>query len=136
MCISSSSSSYTNDCGWWGCKVARINEHRQLSFGSGGQSPQEFIIKSVSEPNGKEMRMNHTFTLVSIPQSNKANVPLNKTVHCVNQPAGMPMGAYRYSGANELMYYPSGDIAYSWNPNWGGWENAVSIDCKTYKFIY
>ncbi len=132
VCISSSSSSYTNDCGWWGCKVARINEHNQLSFGAGGQTPQEFIIKSPLEPNGKEMRMNHTFTLVSIPQSNKANVPLNKSVVCIQGTGGIPGGVYRYSGLNELNYYQNAEIAHSWAG--GDWGNITPLDCKTYKF--
>jgi hypothetical protein len=42
----------------------------------------------------------------------------------------MPSGIYRYSGNNTLNYYPTPEIASSWNPNWG---STVDIACNTYK---
>ena len=132
ICISSSSSSYTDNCGWWGCKVGKINEQNQLVFGSGGETPQQFIIFSISVPQGAEIRLDYPFIMVSIPQSNKARLPLNASVSCKSgQPNGMPSGIYRYSGTNELNYYPTGDIANSWNTNWG---SVHEIDCKSYTF--
>ena len=131
VCISSSSSSYTNDCGWWGCKVGKINEQKQFTFGAGGETPQEFLIFSLAVPQGDELRVDYPFILISIPQSNKANLPLNKSVNCTNTPEGRPAGIYRYSGANELEYYPSPEVASSWNTDWG---NYTDINCKTYKF--
>ena len=131
VCISSSSSSYTNDCGWWGCKVGKINEQKQLTFGSGGETPQQFLIFSLVVPQGQELRVDYPFIMISIPSTNKANLPLNRSVNCTNQPEGRAAGVYRYSGANELNYYPTGDIASSWNSDWG---NVADINCKTYKF--
>lgn len=43
--ITTSTSSYTSDCGWWGCKVGRVNsETMQLEFGPGGETAYTFII--------------------------------------------------------------------------------------------
>lgn len=132
ICISSSSSSYTNDCGWWGCKVAKISEQNQLLFSAGSSTPQQFRIISLTVEQGKEMRMDNSFYFISIPKSNKANLPLNASVNCTaGKPNGMPSGIYRYSGANELNYYPTPDVASSWNSDWGSVTNA---DCSTYKF--
>ena len=132
VCISSSSSSYTNDCGWWGCKVAKINEQKQLEFSSGGQTPQQFNIFSKMVNPGQNIRMDHSFYFISIPLTNKANLPLNASVNCTaGVPDGRPAGVYRFAGLNTLNYYPTGEIASSWNPNWGSTRN---IDCSTYKF--
>jgi len=43
----------------------------------------------------------------------------------------MPASTYRYSGNNEMNYYPTPDVASSWNPNWGV---TVDADCSTYDF--
>jgi len=43
--ITTSTSSYTSDCGWWGCKVARVNTSTmQLEFGPGGETAYTFSI--------------------------------------------------------------------------------------------
>jgi hypothetical protein len=43
--ITSSSSSYTSDCGWWGCKVATVNPTTKfVEFGPGGETPYTFKI--------------------------------------------------------------------------------------------
>jgi len=131
VCISTSSSSYTNDCGWWGCKVGTINHQLQFFFGSGGENPALFTIVS-SNKNGTPLRLSDTFTFRSIPQTNKSKLDVNQSVNCTTgQPDGMPAGTYRYSGANELNYYPDPDVANSWNTSWG---DAVNIDCNTYDF--
>ena len=131
VCISSSSSSYTTDCGWWGCKVGTINNQMQLLFDTGGESPSLFTIVS-TKAAGTPLRLSDTFTFKSIPQMNKANLDVNASVNCTQgQPSGMPAGIYRYSGNNEMNYYPTPDVASSWNSNWG---NAVDADCSTYDF--
>lgn len=133
VCISSSSSSYTTDCGWWGCKVGKINEQKQFIFGAGGEKPQEYIIFSIVVPQGNQLRVDYPFILISIPQSNKANLPVNKSVNCTNSPEGRAPGhIYRYSGANELEYYPTGEVASTWNSDWG--VNIANINCETYNF--
>jgi hypothetical protein len=44
--ITTSASSYTSDCGWWGCKVGRVNPTtKQLEFGPGGESAATFRIE-------------------------------------------------------------------------------------------
>lgn len=126
VCISSSSSSYTNDCGWWGCKVAKISDQKQLTFGSGGQNPQLFNIISKTVERGQNIRMDHSFSFLSIPLFNKAKLTLNSSVRCKE---GDP-AVYRYSGSNILNHYPSPEIAASWNPNWG---DITTIDCSTYQ---
>ena len=132
VCISTSSSSYTTDCGWWGCKVGTINNQLQLLFDAGGGSPSLFTIVS-SKPAGTPLKLSDTFTFKSIPQMNKANLNVNVTVNCSQgQPSGMPAGAFRYSGNNEMNYYPTPDIAASWNTNWSG--DVVEADCSTYTF--
>jgi len=129
--ITTSSSSQTSDCGWWGCKVGTINNQMQLIFNAGGDNPSLFTIVS-SRKNGTLLRLSDTFTLRSIPQSNKANLDVNKSVNCTaGQPDGMPAGVYRYSGNNEMNYYPTPDVANSWNPDWG---SAVDVNCSTYSF--
>ena len=131
VCISSSSSSFTNDCGWWGCKVAKINEQSQLIFGSGGQNPQQFNIISKTVERGQNIRMDHSFTFLSIPLFNKAKLNLNSSVKCNQGTGGVQDGVYRYSGSNTLNHYPTPDIASSWNSNW---TDISTIDCSTYQF--
>lgn len=44
--ITTSTSSYTSTCGWWGCKVGRVNPiNQQLDFGPGGESTTTFRIE-------------------------------------------------------------------------------------------
>jgi hypothetical protein len=44
--LTTSASSYTSDCGWWGCKVGRVNPTtQQLEFGPGGESAATFRLE-------------------------------------------------------------------------------------------
>lgn len=44
--ITTSASSYTSDCGWWGCKVGRVNATtKQLEFGPGGETASTFRLE-------------------------------------------------------------------------------------------
>jgi hypothetical protein len=134
VCITSSSSSYTKDCGWWGCKVGSV-VNKQLVFGSGGEKPAFFYIippKENLNAVGSEIKYGFPFMLVSIPTANAAKLPKGVSVNCKpgTEPSGMPTGVYRYSGNNTLQYYPTPEIASSWNSNWG---SSTLIDCSTYQ---
>lgn len=134
VCITTSISSST-ECGWWGCKVASVNSSNEMFFGPGGQKPQTFfIIPPLEQFNllKTPIKYGFPFLLVSISTSNAARLPKGVSVGCKpdTEPPGMPAGVYRYSGKNTLQYYPTPEIASSWNPNWG---STVDIDCSTYK---
>ena len=46
--LTSSVSSYTTECGWWGCKVASVNNSTNVvEFGPGGDVPSTFRIEPV-----------------------------------------------------------------------------------------
>ena len=133
VCITTSSSSYT-ECGWWGCKVASVNSSNELFFGPGGKKTQTFFILPPSEQYNllkTPIKYGFPFLLVSISNSNAAQLPKGVSVNCKSgtEPKGMPAGVYRYSGNNTLQYYPTPEIASSWNPNWG---STVDVDCSTY----
>ena len=134
VCITSSNSSHT-ECGWWGCKVASVNSSNQMFFGPGGENTPTFIIIPPLDNFNllkTPIKYGFPFMLVSLSRSNAAKVPKGASVNCKSgtEPPKMPSGVYRYSGNNTLNYYPTPEIASSWNPNWG---SAVSIDCSTYK---
>jgi hypothetical protein len=135
VCISSSSSSYTSDCGWWGCKVASINvSTNQMEFGPGGEKTTTFKIippKGSSYTDGSEIKYGYIFSLMTISTSNVANVKRGSTINCKSgtEKPGMPGGVYRYSGNNIIQYYPTPEIATSWNKEW---SNYTDIDCSTY----
>lgn len=69
VCISSSSSSYTTSCGWWGCKVAFINTStNQIEFGPGGTTTTTFKINPPEGSNytsGSEIKYGYPFSLKS-----------------------------------------------------------------------
>lgn len=135
VCITSSSSSYTSDCGWWGCKVASVNAStNQMEFGPGGEKTATFQImppKGSFYSLGNGILYGWPFSFMSVSTSNAANIKKGVSVNCKSgtEPSGMPSGVYRYSGNNTIQYYPSPDIASSWNPDWG---TTVDIDCSTY----
>jgi hypothetical protein len=134
VCITTSSSSRT-ECGWWGCKVASVNSSKQMFFGPGGEkTPTFYIIPPLEHFDlmRTPMKYGFPFLLVSISTSNAAQLPKGASVNCRpgTEPPGMPAGIYRYSGNNTLNYYPTPEIASSWNPNWG---STVDINCSTYK---
>lgn len=135
VCITSSSSARTNDCGWWGCKVASVDSSNKMNFGAGGEKPTFFyIIPPLDhfELMNKVIKYGFPFIIVSISTSNAAQLQKGVSVNCKSgtEPPNMPGGVYRYSGKNTLQYYPTPEIASSWNPNWG---STVDIDCSTYK---
>lgn len=134
VCITTSSSAHT-ECGWWGCKVASINSSNKMSFGPGGEKTQTFFIIPPLENFNlmkQPIKYGFPFMLLSLSTSNKANLPKGASVNCKpgTEPKGMPSGVYRYSGDNTIQYYPTPEIASSWNSNWG---STVNIDCSTYK---
>jgi hypothetical protein len=133
VCITNSSSSHT-ECGWWGCKVASVNASNQMYFGPGGENTPTFMIIPPLENFNllkTPIKYGFPFMLVSISRSNAAKVAKGASVNCKQgtEPPNMPGGVYRYSGNNTLNYYPTPEIASSWNPNWG---STVDIDCRTY----
>ena len=133
VCITSSSSSHT-ECGWWGCKVASVNSSKQMFFGPGGENTPTFIIIPPLENFNllkTPIKYGFPFMLVSLSRSNAAKLPKGASVNCKSgtEPPNMPGGVYRYSGNNTLNYYPTPEIASSWNPNWG---STLNIDCNTY----
>ena len=134
VCLTTSSSSHT-ECGWWGCKVASVNSSKQLFFGPGGEKTSTFIIIPPLEHFEllkTPIKYGFPFMLVSLSRSNAAKLPKGASVNCKSgtEPPNMPGGIYRYSGNNTLNYYPTPEIASSWNPNWG---STVDINCSTYK---
>ncbi len=133
LCISSSASSYTSACGWWGCKVARINtETKQLEFGPGGEKTTTFQIvppKGTVYNIGDEIKYGNTFSFVNISTPLVVGSPITcKTDKPL--PNGVPGGVYRYTGNKTLQHYPNPDIANSWDSNWA---SASNIDCRNYR---
>jgi hypothetical protein len=65
----SSSNSKTPDCGWWGCKVAYVNDQTKvLSFGPGGETSKLFELIAPPGTNykyGSEIKYGNPFTLMS-----------------------------------------------------------------------
>ena len=53
-----------------------------------------------------------------------SGVPIGQAVVCLNN---KPDGVYRYTGNNTINWYPTPEIAGSWDPNWG---NTKTIDCS------
>ena len=134
VCITSSSSSRTNDCGWWGCKVGLVDSSNKMNFGPGGEKTATFHIFPPPEHfklMNSVIKYGFPFILVSISTSNAAKLSKGASVNCKSgtAPPNMPGGVYRYSGNNTLQYYPTPEIASSWNSNWG---STVDIDCRTY----
>lgn len=130
LCISSSASSYTSDCGWWGCKVARVNpETKQMEFGPGGEKTTLFEMippKGTAYKIGDEIKYGNTFSLLTIPTTLVVGTPVNCNPELPN---GVSGGVYRYTGNKTLQWYPNPDIANSWDPNW---SSTTSIDCSDY----
>jgi hypothetical protein len=134
VCITTSTSAHT-ECGWWGCKVATVNSSNQMTFGPGGEKTQSFfIIPPVENFNlmGTPIKYGFPFILLFQSRSNAAQLQKGASLGCKpgTEPPGMPRGVYRYSGDNTIQYYPTPEIASSWNPNWG---STVEINCSTYK---
>lgn len=133
VCITASSSSHT-ECGWWGCKVASVNLSNQMMFGPGGEkTPTFYIIPALEQFHllRTPIKYGFPFMIVSVTSSNAAQLTKGASVGCKpgTEPNGMPAGVYRYSGNNTLQYYPTPEIASSWNPNW---TSTVDINCSTY----
>jgi len=68
--ITSSASSYTSDCGWWGCKVATVNPAtKRVEFGPGGETPYTFKIYPPVGTNyqmGSKIKYGSPFSLISM----------------------------------------------------------------------
>jgi hypothetical protein len=136
VCISSSSSSYTNDCGWWGCKVANVNKKtNKLEFGPGGKTTATFrIIPPVGTVYdiGSELKYGFPFSIMSMPVGNVEKLRNGQSTGCKEGkelPNGVYKGVYRYTGNNTLQHYPNPPIASSWDSDW---RNMKTIDCTTY----
>jgi len=67
--ITSSTSSYTQNCGWWGCKVGRVNSmSNQVEFGPGGEVATTFKIMPPSGSVytiGTELKVSDPFYITS-----------------------------------------------------------------------
>ena len=136
VCISSSSSSYTNDCGWWGCKVANVNRKtNKLEFGPGGNRAATFRIippTGTVYEIGSELKYDFPFSIMSMPVGNVEQLTTGQSTACKSGkelPNGVNGGVYRYTGYNKLQHYPDPPTASSWDSNWG---NMKTIDCTTY----
>jgi hypothetical protein len=71
--ITTSASTYTKDCGWWGCKVGYINpETKQFEFGPGGEMP--YTFKIVSQTNNGVIKYGDPFMIVSSLTLNKPSL--------------------------------------------------------------
>jgi len=133
--ISTSSSSYTSDCGWWGCKVASVNPTKNyMDFGPGSETPTLFQIlppKGSSYSMSTPIKYGDPFSLMKVNTSNISKLKHGVSVNCKSgtEPSGMPSGVFRYSGNNTLQYYPTPEIASSWNQDWA---STVDADCSTY----
>jgi hypothetical protein len=64
--VTTSASSYTSDCGWWGCKVGRVNPTtNQFEFGPGGELAATFRIeppKGSAQSLGSELKYGDPFS--------------------------------------------------------------------------
>ena len=138
VCISSSSSSYTTSCGWWGCKVAYVNTStNQMEFGPGGNSTTTFKINPPNGSNytlGSEIKYGYPFTFMTVSTVNLESLTKGDSMKCASgtQPSDKLVSVYRYSGDNTYQYYPSSAIASSWKSDWD--SNLVDVDCSTYTY--
>jgi len=68
--ITSSASSQTDDCGWWGCKVANVNSvTKMIEFGPGGDKAYTFQIVPPRGSNyqiGNSIKYGDPFTLMAM----------------------------------------------------------------------
>ena len=132
VCISSSSSSYTTQCGWWGCRVAYVNTStnpNQMEFGPGGDFTTTFKINPPKGSNynlGGEIKYGYPFTFMtvtaavstvnSLSSSNQSSLTPGKSITSEN-------GAYKFiyeTDGNVVLYSiidGSVDVVWSSNTN-------------------
>lgn len=72
--ITTSASSYTTDCGWWGCKVGKMNpDTKQFEFGPGGEVASTFHIMNPSGA-GVPLKYGDPFMITCSLISNKCDL--------------------------------------------------------------
>ncbi len=86
--------------------------------------PQELMLKS----NFTKEKCNASFPCAECGVPVLETLSIGKSFKCNANDvgAGKDSAVYRYMGNNVLGWYPSPEIAASWNPNW---SQITSIDC-------
>ena len=108
--ITTSASSYTSDCGWWGCKVGKMNpDTKQFEFGPGGESVATFKIlnfNGVGTPikYGDPFVITYTLTVNTPDLKQDAVLLPGESIKSLN---GKYMFIYQTDG-NVCMYTTSG----------------------------
>lgn len=116
--ITTSASSYTTDCGWWGCKVGRMNpDTKQFEFGPGGEIASTFKIMN-SRGAGVPLKYGDPFMITCSLQTNTCNL---------NQDASLLPGESIKSlnGKYLFIYQTDGNVC-MYDSNGGGiWCSTV-----------
>jgi hypothetical protein len=122
--ITSSASSYTSDCGWWGCKVAKVNPvNKHVEFGQGGESAYTFKIIPPMGTNyqmGTPIKYGDTFTFMAMVSD------VNDTL---NQGNSLTAGQKLVSknGKYMLLYQTDGNVCiYSTSGGSPVWSSGVT----------
>jgi hypothetical protein len=114
--ITSSASSYTSDCGWWGCKVGRVNPTtQQFEFGPGGEAASTFRIDPPPGTNyalGSAIKYNDPFSF---------SATISKTNNSLDQDAYLSPGESITSANGKYMfiYQTDGNVCL-YNTSGGG----------------
>jgi hypothetical protein len=112
LSITTSTSNYTSDCGWWGCKVGRVNtDTMQLEFGPGGETAYTFLVfPPEGSKQGGTIKYGDPILFVAIITPN--NSTLNQDVslyqgNSIKSQNGQYMFIYQTDG-NVCLYNTSG----------------------------
>lgn len=112
--ITTSTSSYTSDCGWWGCKVGRVNsETNQLEFGPGGETVTTFTIYPSKGSNysiGANVKYGDPFLLTSVLSPNNSTLEQDVNLYqgnSIKSQNGQYIFNYQSDG-NVCLYSTSG----------------------------
>jgi hypothetical protein len=114
--ITTSASSYTSDCGWWGCKVGRVNpKTNQFEFGPGGELAATFRIeppRGSAQSLGSEIKYGDPFSFVVL-ISNTQNILEQDAYLTQSESIRSPNGKYI------LVYQTDGNLCL-YNTSGGG----------------
>jgi hypothetical protein len=108
--ITTSASSYTSDCGWWGCKVGKMNpDTKQFEFGPGGENASTFRIMN-SSGVGTPLKYGDPFMITCSLTLNKSDLKQDAVLlpgESIKSLNGKYMFIYQTDG-NVCIYNTSG----------------------------
>jgi len=122
--ITSSASSYTSDCGWWGCQVAKVNPvTKRVEFGPGGETAYTFKIippMGTSYQLGDVLKYGNPFSLMSMVEDVKNTLDQGNSLT-----AGQKLVSQ--NGKYMLIYQTDGNVCiYSTSGGKSVWNSGVT----------